>query len=173
VGKRRPEPAKNASAFSFDKAVKRPDTSPETKEPEGECEPKYSITHRDEGSDLSKGFGRGNSSNEVSKRRDTRPKHLVVRVTTPKIESIAGAELDVSERRLFFQVPGKYRLDIPLPFEVDGDEGKAKFDKSSRRLEVTLPVKPAKVEPPLRFTEPRMAEEDAKVDGECRGETPG
>ena len=163
-GKEAPEPANNASAFSFDKAVKRPDTSPDAKEPEGECEPKYSITHRDEGSDLSKGFGRGNSSNEVSKRRDTRPKHLVVRVTTPKIESIAGAELDVSERRLFFQVPGKYRLDIPLPFEVDGDEGKAKFDKSSRRLEVTLPVKPAKVEPPLRFTEPRMTEEDAKVD---------
>ena len=117
------------------------------------------MVHREEGDDLSKGFGRGNSSNEVSKRRDNRPKHLVVRVETPKIASIAGAELDVSDTRLFFQVPGKYRLDIPLPFEVDGDEGKAKFDKTSRRLEVTLPVKPARVEPPLRFTEPRVTEE--------------
>ena len=148
------------SPFSFDRAVKRPAANTAAaKEPEGECEPKHTVVHREDGDDLSKGFGRGNSSNEVSKRRDNRPKHLVVRVETPKIESIAGAELDVSDTRLFFQVPGKYRLDIPLPFEVDGDEGKAKFDKSSRRLEVTLPVKPARVEPPLRFTEPRVTEE--------------
>lgn len=52
----------------------------------------------------------------------------------------------MSDTRVFFCVPGKYRLSLDLPYHVFGDEGKAKFDKAARRLEVTLPVKPAEVE---------------------------
>ena len=85
----------------------------------------------------------------------------MVRVHTPKIDGIAGAELDVGDKRLFFHAPGKYRLDLDLPFEVMSDDGKAKFDKSARRLEVTLPVKPAAMEPAPAFTEPAPeAQED-------------
>ena len=55
---------------------------------------------------------------------------------------------------MFFCVPGKYKLDLALPYEVFGDEGKAKFDKAARRLEVTLPVRPAPKPPAAAFSEP-------------------
>ena len=99
-------------------------------------------------------FGNSGASTEVERRRDTRPTAIVVRVDVPKIDSIAAAELDVDDRKLFLRVAGKYRLDLALPYEVRGDDGKAKFDKNARRLEVTLPVKPMKMEPIGRSTEP-------------------
>ena len=155
-------PAPRASAFSFDKAVRRPAGKLKpAREPEGECEPRHEIIHREGGADLSKTFGNSSASREMEKRRGNRPSALVVRVHTPKIDGIAGAELDVGDKRLFFHAPGKYRLDLDLPFEVMSDDGKAKFDKSARRLEVTLPVKPAAMEPAPAFTEPAPeAQED-------------
>jgi hypothetical protein len=89
-----------------------------------ECVPKHEIIHREGNADLSKSFGNSSASTAMEKRRVYRPNALVVRVNTPKIDSIAGAELDVSDTKLFFCVPGKYRLDLELPYEVFGDEGK-------------------------------------------------
>jgi dynein assembly factor 2 len=141
-----------SSAFRFDKAVARK-TVP-AKEPDGECEPHYVIVHREGNKDMGSQFGNSGASTEVERRRDTRPTAIVVRVDVPKIDSIAAAELDVDDRKLFLRVAGKYRLDLALPYEVRGDDGKAKFDKNARRLEVTLPVKPMKMEPIGRSTEP-------------------
>jgi dynein assembly factor 2 len=70
------------------------------------------------------------------------------------MESIAEAELDASDARLFLRVAGKYELDLRLPFDVFGDDGKATFDKKTKTLEVALPVRPAPREPALRFAEP-------------------
>ena len=179
-----PGPGKDApeavsSAFNFDKAVKRPakPTKPE-KEPEGECEPRHEIIHREGATDLSKTFGNSSASKAMEKRRDNRPAALVVRVNTPKIDSIAGAELDVNDSKLFFCVPGKYRLDLELPYEVYGDDGKAKFDKTARRLEVTLPVKPGEVTPAEPFKEPKLVveadeDEDEDEDGFAKVASPG
>lgn len=163
-----------ASAFSFDKAVKANDASGRSRggaaegsderagEPAGECEPKFAVIHRAAGADLSASFGAPGSraSREVEKRRSARPDFLVVRVETPKISGIAEAELDVGDWRLAFRVPGKYALDLTLPFEVRGEEGAAKFDKAARRLEVTLPVKPATFEPARAFEEVKSEGED-------------
>ena len=155
-----PDPSTTkASAFRFDDAVagrpSRPSReAPASREPLGECEPKHALVHREDGKDMSKQFGRGSASREAEKRRDTRPSALVLRVDLPKLDSVADAELDVGDSRVFFCVPGKYKLDLALPYEVFGDEGKAKFDKAARRLEVTLPVKPMKMEPIGRSTEP-------------------
>lgn len=175
-GKDTPEAV--SSAFSFDKAVvKRPaKSSAPAKEPEGECQPRYEIVHREGAADLSKTFGNSSASKAMEKRRDNRPHALLVRVSTPKIDSIAGAELDVSDGKLFFCVPGKYRLDLDLPYQVFGDEGKAKFDKAARRLEVTLPVRPGEVAPAEPFKEPKLVEEDDEdedEDGFAKVETPG
>ena len=103
---------------------------------------------------MSKQFGTGSASREAEKRRDTRPSALVLRVHLPKLDSVAAAELDVGDSRVFFRVPGKYKLDLALPYEVFGDEGRAKFDKAARKLEVTLPVRPAPRAPAQAFTEP-------------------
>ena len=172
VGKKEPEGP--GSSFSFDRAVKRPAKAKPAAEPEGECEPRYEIIHREGAADLSKTFGNSSASTSMESRRDNRPKALVVRVMTPKIDGIAGAELDVSDTKLFFCVEGKYRLDLELPYEVFGDEGSAKFDKSMKRLEVTLPVKPAALPPVTPFTEPvQEEEEEEEVDGFAKVESPG
>ena len=155
-----PDPSTTtASAFRFDDAVagrpRRPSReAPASREPLGECEPKHALVHREDGKDMSKQFGRGSASREAEKRRDTRPNALVLRVDLPKLDSVADAELDVGDSRVFFCVPGKYKLDLALPYEVFGDEGKAKFDKAARRLEVTLPVRPAPKPPAAAFSEP-------------------
>ena len=146
-----------ASAFRFGDAVageKRPARAGPDPEPAGECEPKHTIVHREDGKDMSKQFGTGSASREAEKRRDTRPSALVLRVHLPKLDSVAAAELDVGDSRVFFRVPGKYKLDLALPYEVFGDEGRAKFDKAARKLEVTLPVRPAPRAPAPAFTEP-------------------
>ena len=148
---------KKASAFRFGDAVageKRPARAGPEPEPAGECEPKHTIVHREDGKDMSKQFGTGSASREAEKRRDTRPSALVLRVHLPKLDSVAAAELDVGDSRVFFRVPGKYKLDLALPYEVLGDEGRAKFDKAARKLEVTLPVRPAPRAPAPAFTEP-------------------
>ena len=148
---------KKASAFRFGDAVageKRPARAGPEPEPAGECEPKHTIVHREDGKDMSKQFGTGSASREAEKRRDTRPSALVLRVHLPKLDSVAAAELDVGDSRVFFRVPGKYKLDLALPYEVFGDEGRAKFDKAARKLEVTLPVRPAPRAPAPAFTEP-------------------
>ena len=162
---RAPRAETRASAFRFGDAVageRRPARKALEPEPAGECEPKHSLVHREEGKDMSKQFGRGSASREAERRRDTRPSALVMRVDLPKVDSVADAELDVGDARVFFRVPGKYDLDLALPYEVFGDEGKAKFDKAARRLEVTLPVRPAPKPPAPAFAEPVEAAESAE-----------
>ncbi|EFJ43676.1 hypothetical protein VOLCADRAFT_118968 [Volvox carteri f. nagariensis] len=73
------------------------------------------------------------------------PKELLVRVTLPLVSSAAAVDVDVGERRLTLKVPGRYCLDVALPYKVDESKGKAKFDKARKQLEITLPVVP----PPL------------------------
>ena len=121
------------------------------------------------GADLSKTFGApGSASREVEKRRSARAERLVVRVHTPKIDGIAGAELDVGDKRLFFHVPGKYALDLDLPSRCErGRKGQVRQVREA--LEVTLPVKPAAMEPARAFTEPAPeGEEDPEKGGEGR-----
>lgn len=156
--------AMTKSAFSFDKAVggKGKKTAEKTPEPEknehGEITPKHTIIHRDEGKDMSKQFGVGSASREAERRRDTRPNSLVLRIETPELDSMKNAELDVGDDRVFFRVKGLYALDLSLPFPVVSDDGSAKFDKKTKRLEITLPVRPVKLEPAPVFTEPKGEE---------------
>ena len=63
---------------------------------------------------------------------------------TSKLRSARKIELDVSDKRLVLHAEGTYHLDFALPHEVIGDKGNAKFDKKSRTLIVTVPVRPKK-----------------------------
>ena len=80
-------------------------------------------------------------------RPSTRPVELCVEIDLPLLKSAASVELDIFEKKLKLcsEKVAKYKLDLDLPYEVDEENGNAKFDKSKRKLVVTLPVVPAKI----------------------------
>ncbi|XP_063972006.1 protein kintoun [Diachasmimorpha longicaudata] len=77
-----------------------------------------------------------------SKLNATIPKKLVIIIDLPLLTSSNDATLDVQERLLTVtsDKPAKYRLELPLSYRVDPDNGNAKFDPKKRKLTVTLPV---------------------------------
>lgn len=72
-----------------------------------------------------------------------RPKEIVVTIDLPLLKAVGDTSLEVKEKslRLESKRPA-YRLELPLSYPVDEDNGEAKFDKQRRRLTVTLPVQP-------------------------------
>lgn len=74
----------------------------------------------------------------------TRPRELVLTIELPMLKSAEPLELEISESCVYLECtkPVKYKLDIKLPFPVDDTKGSAKFDKSKKRLIVTLEVLP-------------------------------
>ncbi|OWF37090.1 protein kintoun-like [Mizuhopecten yessoensis] len=103
-------------------------------------EPKYTILHR---SDLDLQEYR----NSPDSRPSTRPKELEITIFLPLLSSAKEVDLDVFEQKLTLKSenPAKYKLDLKLPYPVDDDQGRAKFDKMKKCLVVTLPVIPDKV----------------------------
>ena len=97
--------------------------------------PKYSIVHRQE-------VDFQDYRNAPDARSSTRPKEIVIHIELPLLKSASSANLDIFERRLLLEstTPAKYKLDLDLPFPVDEESGSAKFDKSKKRLTITLPV---------------------------------
>ncbi|KAL8168625.1 UNVERIFIED_CONTAM: hypothetical protein K2H54_008552 [Gekko kuhli] len=99
------------------------------------------------------------------------PRELEVTVELPLLASAAQAQLEVRGRELRLdsrRPAAAYRLRLRLPYPVDEDAGRAAFDKSRRRLVVTLPVlrrppEPAALAPP---------EEEEKKEAPGSGDPP-
>lgn len=72
----------------------------------------------------------------------TVPKKLVVIIDLPLLKAADDAVLDVQDNYLTVtsEKPAKYYLELPLPYCVDPDQGNAKFDTTSKKLTITLPV---------------------------------
>lgn len=68
------------------------------------------------------------------------PKALLVRVELPKVQSASDAVLEVLATRISVKVPAVYLLEIQLPFSIEVTKGSAKFDASTKILELWLPV---------------------------------
>lgn len=70
------------------------------------------------------------------------PKKLVIVIDLPLLKSSADASLDVQDRLLLLksEKPAKYELKLPLPYDIDSENGGAKFDPKTKKLTVTLPV---------------------------------
>jgi dynein assembly factor 2 len=107
--------------------------------------PKYKIVQR-----------RGVEFHEMTDELDAKlnltiPHELVVTIDLPLLTTTEDANLDVSSKRisLVSEKPAKYKMDIALPYEVNEENGNAKFDKSKRQLIITLPV----VQKCLRMTD--------------------
>ncbi|CDS39417.1 protein kintoun [Echinococcus multilocularis] len=94
--------------------------------------------------------------------RSTRPTAIKVEIALPGIESAACLDLDITERKLHLQCekPTAYQLELDLPYPVESEKGKAKFNKSTHKLLLTFPVIPAPVIKPV------MAESKAKTEAE-------
>ncbi|CAK5210232.1 unnamed protein product [Aphanomyces euteiches] len=99
-----------------------------------------------------------------------RPRELVVKMPFPTHSSAAGIDLDVSSSEIKVTAKGYEPFELKLPYPVIESKGKAKFDKASKTLVVTLPVEPLPVPPPstkcpqesLQLTEPDVQDEAKK-----------
>lgn len=73
----------------------------------------------------------------------TRPKEISINIELPLLKSSQNVNLDVFETTLdLSHEDPNYKLNIKLPYPVRESEAKAKFDKSKRCLNITLPVIP-------------------------------
>ncbi len=76
--------------------------------------------------------------------KSPRPKEIVVTVDMPLLKAASDASLEVKEKKLLLESKKPaYRLELPLAYPVDEDEGEAKFNKQRGQLTVTLPVLPS------------------------------
>ena len=150
-----PSSTSSTSSFDYGKAVKRGSTAAAAAPPkEGqagwrwpdstEIVPEHSITHQGElaysdawGDARISGMGAGATTGA-----GRRPANLVVKICVPGAGSASAIDLDVSTRLITAVLPQKYRLELPLPYDVDEDRGGAKFIKTREELVVTLPVRP-------------------------------
>ncbi|KAJ3329779.1 Protein kintoun [Blyttiomyces sp. JEL0837] len=78
--------------------------------------------------------------NTPTKTISSRPDAIVVKIELPGISSAAEVELDVTTGMLELSVKERFDLKVKFPFEVDFEEGSARFDKGRGELVVTLPV---------------------------------
>lgn len=99
--------------------------------------PKYVIKYRDN-IDI-----QDYTTGKMSKINAAIPKELVVEVDLPLLKTTNDVALDVTGKSLSLlsEKSSKYKLFLNLPYCVNKDNGSAKFDKSQRKLIVTLPVK--------------------------------
>ncbi len=93
------------------------------------------------------------------------PKHLVVKVKLPTLDSASGIDLDIAVDRLYLR-HAEYKLDVVLPFKVHDEKGSAKFDKKSHQLIVTLPVNYEFKETVFEFPEPESNDEEIPTEPE-------
>ena len=104
----------------------------------GYTEPKYKIVHRGK-------FDIEDCTNQTDQRvvNSTRPKELFISIELPLCKSSEQLTLDIFEKRLYLESnEPNYKLDLNLPYPINESESRAKFDKSKRCLNVTLPVVP-------------------------------
>lgn len=99
--------------------------------------PSYKLVHRGH-------VDMQDYANQLTNRvESTRPKELVVSVELPLCKSSENVVLDIFEKRLHLKsLSPNYLLDLALPFPINEAGARAKFDKSRRCLNVTLPVVP-------------------------------
>lgn len=124
--------------------------------PRGGRLPVYTITERGY-VDLADHVG-----NEVAQRR---PKELIVAFELPDVDSAANVELECQVRQLTLtakKADGSIAnsVDAGLPYEVDGEAGRAKFVAKTRVLSVALPLVPPPNATILKSTLPEPAQPD-------------
>jgi len=96
--------------------------------------PKHEIIHR--GYFDMQSFTNNSSVGNIN---GGKPKELVIKIQLAKVSSASELDLDIFEKQLLLK-SADYHLDVPLPYSINEDKGKAQFDKASKTLTVTLPL---------------------------------
>ncbi|GAB5360000.1 hypothetical protein AAMO2058_000589700 [Amorphochlora amoebiformis] len=99
--------------------------------------PTYTVVHRGSQGDGFMQFGAEKTEIPGSRR----PRELVVNISVPKIGTLKGVVLDISDEGLSLDAP-PYKLSINLPYKINPDKGSAKLRRKKGVLVVTLPVVP-------------------------------
>jgi dynein assembly factor 2 len=84
---------------------------------------------------------------------------LVVRVGLPGVNSVAAIELTIAAQVVTLEVPGKYKLQLPLRYKIYEQQATAKFLTSKQQLVLTLPVVPPTAEQLSQKREQHQQEE--------------
>lgn len=71
------------------------------------------------------------------------PEFLVAEINLPQVKVCSSISLDIGEDRILLQTRSNiYYLDIYLPFDLQQSECGAQFNRKTRILTITMPVKP-------------------------------
>mmetsp|Transcript_115582 Transcript_115582/g.361531 ORF Transcript_115582/g.361531 Transcript_115582/m.361531 type:complete len:658 (+) Transcript_115582:3-1976(+) len=82
------------------------------------------------------------AGHQASPGAPTVPELLKLLVELPSVRRVGDINLEVTSNNVVVEVPQKYYLDLPLPYEVRESHGAAKFDKQKQVLSLELPVVP-------------------------------
>ncbi|DBA92788.1 hypothetical protein WJX77_000098 [Trebouxia sp. C0004] len=104
---------------------------------DGVVQPHYEIVYRGQ-MELSEAW----EDSRISVASAKCPKELVIRVKLLGVQQASQAQLNIQPDIMSLSVPGKYNLDLPLPYMVAEADGSASFNAAKQQLEVTLPVVP-------------------------------
>ena len=63
-----------------------------------------------------------------------------LKVALPQLAALGETSVDVSDDAFSMHAPGLYKLELDWPRSGVSDEAKAKFNKKSRTLQVTIPL---------------------------------
>ncbi|XP_038634555.1 PIH1 domain-containing protein 2 [Scyliorhinus canicula] len=77
----------------------------------------------------------------LSKDENEKATTIQLKVELPKVSSVTECNLSVSKNDLVVDVPRKYRLQLDLAETISEDMVTAKFNKKTRILSVTMPIK--------------------------------
>lgn len=119
------------------KKQKKVQTKDNTNETSSYTTPKYVIKHRSHVELEEFTFHKNAKLNTAI------PKELVLEVNLPLLKAASDLVLDVTAKTVSIssEKPAKYKLNLTLPYEVHQDCGNAKFEKDTKKLLITLPVK--------------------------------
>lgn len=86
---------------------------------------------------------------------------MIISIYLPTLKSTKKANLEIYEKELKFEFPGKFKLERNLPYRVNANKGSARFQKDEEILEIRIPVLPEPVsEPPKLITEEAVEEKE-------------
>merc|ERR1740117_2676242 len=96
------------------------------------------------------------------------PRMLKLVVELPSVKKSSDIVMEVTEYNVCIEVPDKYYLDLPLSYEIDHNNGNAKFDKVAQTLTLELPVVPKAPDPNIIGA--RFSTEEEGETGEADGD---
>jgi len=108
------------------------------------------------------------SNHRPSGPSSTIPQLLKLTVELPTVKKSSDINLEVTSLNVVVEVAEKFYLDLPLPYEVQENDGTARFDKGKQALCLELPVKAKPQNPNPAAAESVSELESSGVNGDLR-----